>query len=598
MNNTRNHKFIFHQLTSTDPLLRVRALQNICSEKVYYTNNVPAILILINLFSSEEHPKVIRWFAYTFAIIEAGVAAIDALLQKTKQIFDEDVREWLIAATKCLEVSNYNLSNIYPVELGSKNDFDIGVIKSWGYKDYSPELMKYLMSALSHSKSHVRKWAALSIGNKSDITSEIKTALKESFHDDDYLVREWAMYAVKEFADESDLVNYTYVLEKETNVRAREWAVKGLPYTTHRDVPHLLVNEVEHSYFQTDPLYAESVITAMANYSEYGFVVDKMMSAVNGGQDDLVILAAINNLLKSSAFISDVKMSEILSSGYKTVKNSHVKNKIAMYLVDQLDISEKQNIYNILNNEIASNVLFAINSPDNASQLISDIFYESIMSESQDTLCSDSLNDNNRIIENIGSNVLAEVVGNVVANKKIHAGTKIFIGRNIIMGDQNNVKQAVAVGSHASAKNVTLNQVVMEDGHQPNFNSGLSTDDGRVMESEKENTKMGTEKILIFSFGIVFIITMLVLAIAFPNPTNFQYNVFRIILALAIAGIAAFIPGFINLNLGSWLKAGGALAVFAIVYFFNPAQLVSAPQDDTKQHELTQKPPLDRLQDK
>ncbi|WP_318557332.1 hypothetical protein [Geobacter anodireducens] len=127
-----------------------------------------------------------------------------------------------------------------------------------------------------------------------------------------------------------------------------------------------------------------------------------------------------------------------------------------------------------------------------------------------------------------------------------------------------------------------------------NLNSRLKTYVGRVMKTEARTAKMGTEKVLVFTFGTVFIITMLVLAVAFPNPSAFQYNVFRIILAIAIAGIAAFIPGFINLKLGTCLKAGGALAVFAIVYFFNPAQLISTPQDDPKFHEFSDKSPLEK----
>ncbi len=137
-----------------------------------------------------------------------------------------------------------------------------------------------------------------------------------------------------------------------------------------------------------------------------------------------------------------------------------------MYLVDQLDLCERQSIYNILNNEIASNVLSTINLSDNAPQIISDLLYESIMSESQDALYPDILNGNDTNIKNISSDVLAEVVSNVVTGKKFHVGTKIFVGRNIIMGDQINVKQAAAVGSHARAENVTLNQVVIEGSQQ------------------------------------------------------------------------------------------------------------------------------------
>lgn len=64
----------------------------------------------------------------------------------------------------------------------------------------------------------------------------------------------------------------------------------------------------------------------------------------------------------------------------------------------------------------------------------------------------------------------------------------------------------------------------------------------------------------------------------FPNPTAFQYTIFRSVLSLAAAGVAAMIPGFITISVSTWLRAGGALAVFAVVYFYNPAAMVtSAP---------------------
>jgi hypothetical protein len=79
-----------------------------------------------------------------------------------------------------------------------------------------------------------------------------------------------------------------------------------------------------------------------------------------------------------------------------------------------------------------------------------------------------------------------------------------------------------------------------------------------------------------FLFGVVFVVALLILAILFPNPTAFQYTIFRGIFSLASAGVAAMIPGFITLVISKWLRAGGALAVFAIVYFYNPAALVSS----------------------
>ena len=87
--------------------------------------------------------------------------------------------------------------------------------------------------------------------------------------------------------------------------------------------------------------------------------------------------------------------------------------------------------------------------------------------------------------------------------------------------------------------------------------------------------KKQLEKLIAYVFGLIFIIALLILAIAFPEPTQFQYVVFRIVLALAAAGVASMIPGFIEVQISNVVRAGGALAVFVLVYFYNPAALVS-----------------------
>ena len=94
-------------------------------------------------------------------------------------------------------------------------------------------------------------------------------------------------------------------------------------------------------------------------------------------------------------------------------------------------------------------------------------------------------------------------------------------------------------------------------------------------------------KLLAFFFGLCFVAALLVLAIWFPEPTPFQYTVFRITLALAASGVAGVIPGMIRLKVqpgaALLIHAGGALAVFVIVYLFAPAALPSElPVKDTK----------------
>jgi hypothetical protein len=89
--------------------------------------------------------------------------------------------------------------------------------------------------------------------------------------------------------------------------------------------------------------------------------------------------------------------------------------------------------------------------------------------------------------------------------------------------------------------------------------------------------QMTTDKILAFAFGVVFVVVMLCLAVFFPNPTETQWFIFRVVLALAAAGVGAVLPGLLNVQAGPAIRAGGALALFVIVYWFNPPKLLSLP---------------------
>lgn len=93
------------------------------------------------------------------------------------------------------------------------------------------------------------------------------------------------------------------------------------------------------------------------------------------------------------------------------------------------------------------------------------------------------------------------------------------------------------------------------------------------------------EIIAAFAFGVVFLAAMLTIAIFVPNPSPFASFVFRVVLAMAAAGVAALIPGFLQVNVPPYIRAGGAIAVFVIVYWFNPPQLINPPSPDaTMQH--------------
>jgi hypothetical protein len=78
---------------------------------------------------------------------------------------------------------------------------------------------------------------------------------------------------------------------------------------------------------------------------------------------------------------------------------------------------------------------------------------------------------------------------------------------------------------------------------------------------------------LAFAFGVVFIGVMLAISLAVPYPSDFQLLTFRVTLALAAGGVAAMLPGFLSVHIPKTVRAGGALAGFAAIYFFNPAAL-------------------------
>ncbi|PBP43928.1 hypothetical protein CCL14_03010 [Pseudomonas syringae] len=104
----------------------------------------------------------------------------------------------------------------------------------------------------------------------------------------------------------------------------------------------------------------------------------------------------------------------------------------------------------------------------------------------------------------------------------------------------------------------------------------------------------GMRIVISFVFGVVFLTAVIAIAIFLPNPTGFQYVIFRLVASLSAAGVVAVMSGFIEVKFGGWLRAGGALAVFAAVFWTNPAEKIvgeksSEPVPD--QHLLSPPPP-------
>jgi len=84
-----------------------------------------------------------------------------------------------------------------------------------------------------------------------------------------------------------------------------------------------------------------------------------------------------------------------------------------------------------------------------------------------------------------------------------------------------------------------------------------------------------------FAFGAIFLVVILLIAVLHPNPTDFQLLVYRVALALAAAGVGAVMPGTINVS--GFLRAGGAIVLFVIVYLLNPPEFFRSPSPPAAQ---------------
>jgi hypothetical protein len=107
---------------------------------------------------------------------------------------------------------------------------------------------------------------------------------------------------------------------------------------------------------------------------------------------------------------------------------------------------------------------------------------------------------------------------------------------------------------------------------------GKQFDNSTRVATIHDDGRHGTQKlnlILGFACGLILIATILTLVVLIPHPSDRQFQVFCVVLALAAGGFASVLSGMLSVRLNLTKKvaigATGALAVFVIVYFFVPA---------------------------
>lgn len=92
------------------------------------------------------------------------------------------------------------------------------------------------------------------------------------------------------------------------------------------------------------------------------------------------------------------------------------------------------------------------------------------------------------------------------------------------------------------------------------------------------------EKPTLFVFGTVFFIVLLAIAWLDPHPSTSSWYVYIWVLAMAAGGVAALLPGAINVNLNPGIRASGALAMAVLVFYFGKDRAVDTTVQNMKSH--------------
>jgi hypothetical protein len=102
-----------------------------------------------------------------------------------------------------------------------------------------------------------------------------------------------------------------------------------------------------------------------------------------------------------------------------------------------------------------------------------------------------------------------------------------------------------------------------------------------AINDDKSDTKKSYKMPVII--GVSFMALIIFLIVVIPCPTSSQYFFFRIAFAIAVAGFASVIPGSIEFKYKNFVTASSAMAVFAIIFFLNPAPALIDTSDKCNQ---------------
>ncbi len=99
----------------------------------------------------------------------------------------------------------------------------------------------------------------------------------------------------------------------------------------------------------------------------------------------------------------------------------------------------------------------------------------------------------------------------------------------------------------------------------------LDDNDESIRERKQAGkTSSGGHSPIAWIIGLVLLLLILGLIWWLPCPSNAQFFIFRISLALAAGGLASVLTGSLQISWSPGISAGGGLAVFILVYYASP----------------------------
>jgi len=298
--------FLLRRLGDCKPAVRKAAAQRLV--QIPNRNALPA---LQEALESEQDPNVLKWIALALSR-QQDVSTLKLLDRRLSDVEDLDAQDWLAVSRFALDQSINGDSGedvvVQRLESNDPNDKRVGASHSWAVRNLSDKATRLLLEAIEHQDPEVRRWAVLSLSNKSQRPS--LHSLLPGLSDPDYLVREWTECGLASIGDRR-AESFLLAGLDDTHPRVREWAVKAIASFQSDGTPRLLLNQFK---FEQDELCREGIITALMPWARRPDIRKFVIGQLKVEESAIVLSSLIDLVTATSNLLMDPEVQDILIS--------------------------------------------------------------------------------------------------------------------------------------------------------------------------------------------------------------------------------------------------------------------------------------------